>query len=113
MEADPVSVTTVLDLGSAVLLHGMLEKELEWHLRGLLDQAATEQLQREHEEFAESLELLNSLWRQEPDSPDLAPLSAAVLVRLRQHVAKDQRMMYDPLDRQPRPAPAPADADGR
>ncbi len=112
MEIAPTAVPAVLDLGAAVLLHGMLEHELDSLRHPLLDDVVRAQLQREHDEFAEDLELLDSLWRQEPSSSDLASLSAAVLERLKQHLAKDQRMTYDPLERRQVSDPNLPEADG-
>lgn len=84
----------VLDLGTAVILHGALERRWLLALRPMLDQAAIAQLDQEHERLDDDLELLESILDASPDSPDVGPLCAALLERLREHVARDERVLY-------------------
>lgn len=84
----------VLDLGTAVILHGALERRWLLALRPMLDKAAVAQLDEEHERLEDDLELLESILDTTPDSPDVSPLCAALLERLREHVARDERLLY-------------------
>jgi len=94
-ETGPAAVASILDLGMVARLHGVLEQVVSHLAHPLLDAGVVAQLQQEHEWLAEHLELLESLWRAEPESADLPPLAAAVLERLTEHVARDQRLLYD------------------
>lgn len=98
-ETGPSAVATILDLGMVVGLHGLLERVLAHLSHPLLDAGVVAQLEREHEWLDEHLDLLESLWRSEPDSADLPPLAAAVLERLTEHVSRDQRLLYDSVRR--------------
>jgi hypothetical protein len=84
----------VLDLGTAVILHGALERRLLLAPSPVLDQAALAQLEEEHARLEDDLELLESILETNPDSPDVAPLCTALLERLRDHVARDDRVLY-------------------
>ncbi len=92
-EARP-SPADVLDLGTAVVLHGALERRWLLSRRPMLDKAAIAQLDQEHERLDDDLELLESILDASPDSPDIGPLCAALLERLREHVARDERVLY-------------------
>lgn len=84
----------VLDLGTAVILHGALERRVLLAPSPVLDQAAVAQLDEEHARLEEDLELLESILEANPDSPDVGPLCRALLERLREHVARDDRVLY-------------------
>jgi hypothetical protein len=84
----------VLNLGTAVILHGTLERRWLIGLRPLLDRAAAAQLDEEHVRLEEDLELLESIFETCPDSPDVGPLCGALLDRLREHVDRDERVLY-------------------
>ncbi len=84
----------VLDLGTAVILHGALERRILLAQAPVLDQAAVAQLDEEHARLEEDLELLESILASNPDSPDVESLCDALLGRLRGHVARDDRVLY-------------------
>ncbi len=109
------NVTAVLNLGSAVLLHGVLERSQVYAANQYLAAAVIEQFTADHARLAEDLALLEDLRQSDPESQDLATLSAALLERLLEHLERDERTLYQPLERlrvveQPRPATA-GDAD--
>ncbi len=108
-------VTAVLNLGSAVLLHGVLERSHVYAANQYLSAEVIEQFTADHARLAEDLALLEDLRRSDTESQDLATLSAALLERLLDHMERDERTLYQPLDRlrvvePPRPATA-GDAD--
>jgi hypothetical protein len=84
----------VLEVGTAVVFHGLLEAGWLPALNPVVDTAAVARLAAEHDRLAEDLELLHTIWMDTPDSADLEPLCAALLVRLQEHVARDERMLY-------------------
>lgn len=84
----------VLNLGTAVVLHGALERRWLLDLRPVLDRAVVAQLDDEHERLADDLELLESILNANADSPDVGPLCSALLERLREHTARDERVLY-------------------
>lgn len=93
---DPVAV---LHLGSAVLLHGFFEETYLFAAHRLLDRAVCELLCGEHDEIREGLALLEDLLR-DPGSPeDLPSLAAALARRVQEHVERDGRILYTPLER--------------
>lgn len=109
------NVTAVLNLGSAVLLHGVLERSHVYAANQYLAGAAIEQFTADHACLAGDLALLEDLRQSDPESQDLAALSAALLERLLKHLERDERTLYQPLERlrvvePPRPATA-GDAD--
>lgn len=103
----PACPAAVLNLGTAVMFHGVLEQGWLFSLNPLLDRAAIAQLSAEHERLAEDLDLLESLWTADPHSPDLAPLARALRARLQEHVARDERVLYQPHVRQGAGRPDP------
>ncbi|MFN8061751.1 MAG: hypothetical protein U0Q12_21510 [Vicinamibacterales bacterium] len=90
----PTRPATVLGLGAAVVLHGLLEEVWLIERARWLDDAASAELAVEHDRLAEDLDLLDGLLHSEPDSPDVQSLSDAILSRLREHVARDGRVFY-------------------
>jgi len=108
-------VTAILNLGSAVLLHGVLERSQVYAANQYLAAAVIEQFTADHARLAEDLALLEDLRQSDPESQDLATLSAALFERLLEHLERDERTLYQPLERlrvvePPRPATA-GDAD--
>ena len=93
------SVDAVLNLGAAVLFHGMLERLILHPSHVLLDPAVIRELDAEHRELAHHLQTLGELRRSDPTSPDLPPLAEAVFHRLQEHLRKDARTIYGPLAR--------------
>ncbi len=90
----PSDVSAVLNLGAAVVLHGFLERAYLQPRCPLLDSAVITEMAAEHDHLAAHLPLLDELFRAEPGSPDVGPLSAALLERLRAHLARDNRVFY-------------------
>jgi hypothetical protein len=62
-------------------------------LLAALDPSIHRDMAREHEEFAEDLELLRWLLETTPDSPDLVVLTESLVRRMRQHVERDGRLL--------------------
>jgi uncharacterized protein (DUF2236 family) len=97
--ADGTCVAAVLNLGAATLLHAELETLFLRARSRFLDPAVVEELAADHDRLAQGLGLLEQLWRDDPASPDLVPLAAAVHQHLRGHVERDERALYQPLAR--------------
>jgi hypothetical protein len=95
-EADPAAV---LQLGTSVLLHGLFEEAHLFTVHRLLDPAVREELSAEHERIRDGLSLLEDLLSEPSPSEDLRSRAAAVARRLRDHVARDGRVLYSPLER--------------
>ncbi len=91
---DAASPPAVLDLGAAVLFHGELERQWLFARHPLLDPAVIEQLTAEHDQLALDLETFDSLWHADPESHDVPALSGSLLSRLRDHIARDERVLY-------------------
>ena len=89
----------VLGLGSAVVLHGLVEEDRLYHVHRYLDPAVRRQLIDEHREIGRHLELLEQLREANPKGHDLETLSIAVLDRLQRHLERDERVVYRPLRR--------------
>lgn len=92
--ADDLPPRGVLDLGAAVVFHGAVERELLFPLNPLLDFELQAEFAAKHAELAEDLMLLESLLDTDPGSPDVQILSSALLARLKEHVARDDRLFY-------------------
>ncbi len=99
-------VAAVLNLGSAVALHGLLERAVIYPANTYISAAVVRHLIADHERLAEELGCLDELSRlPSPDgSPpavddggDLRAMSRAVLARLRSHLEHDERVLYRPL----------------
>jgi hypothetical protein len=102
-------VTAILNLGSAVVLHGVLERSQVYAANPYLAGAVIEQFTADHARLADDLALLEDFRQSDPESPDLVALSASLLERLLDHVERDERTLYRSLGRlgfaeQPRPA---------
>jgi hypothetical protein len=96
----------VLNLGLAVVLHGVVERIWLLDRQPLLEPAVRAALAEEHDRLLEDLELLDSIMSADGDSPDLRTLSQALLQRLQQHVARDDRLLYRPeIGSQDQPSP--------
>lgn len=79
-----------LALGQALLAFGAREHEA---FAALLDTAVRQELQAEHQQIADDLELLEWLVRVSPDSPDVTILTASLARRMRQHIDRDGRLL--------------------
>lgn len=62
-------------------------------LTELLDPAVRAELEGEHLQIAEDLELLQWLLATTPDSPDIPVLAASLARRMREHVERDARLL--------------------
>lgn len=82
-----------LGVGEALLAFGAREHEAFASLAPLLDATVGAELQAEHQQIADDLELLEWLLRTAPDSPDVAMLTASLERRMRQHSDRDGRLL--------------------
>ena len=89
----------VLQLGAAVVLHGLVEELYLFALHRLLDPAVREELRADHDRIEETLSLLEELLADPDPGDDLPVLTAALARRLREHVERDGRLLYPPLER--------------
>jgi hypothetical protein len=94
---EPEEVDGVLNLGSAVLLHAVLEEALLYPRHHFLDPAVIAELGLEHAEIEQGLSLLEELGSGNGTSRDLATLKRALFERLRKHLERDDRTLYQPL----------------
>jgi hypothetical protein len=90
---DRASPQDTLRIGEAVLRFAAHEDDAFSALAPWLDPAALTELTGEHQRFSDDLELLGSLLRATPDSPDVFSLTASLLTRMRQHVTRDGRLL--------------------
>lgn len=107
---DAAEIDAVLGLGSAVVLHGLLEQARIYAVHPCLDPRLIEDLVEEHSRIAEDLVLLEEVTEGRSDDADRDALAAALLDRLRRHLERDQRALYGPLGRL---GEIPATYDGR
>jgi len=92
----PRHLGEVLALGARVVAHTAAEGEL-FALNRLLEEVVLVQLVAEHRCIAEDLRFLTGLVDSNPDSPDIQALSSALLTRIRQLLAREDRGFYQPL----------------
>ena len=93
IQALPADPSGTLVAGEALLQFARQEEEALGALATLLDPVVQTALVREHEEFAEDLELLRWLLDRTPDSPDVAVLSLSLVRRMREHIERDGRLL--------------------
>jgi hypothetical protein len=87
----------VLAAGQEVLDFAALEERLFFPILPLLDAHAREQLGDEHRLLADDLQLLHHLIATSPESPDVGTLASALTRRLRDHMARDSRLLAQGL----------------
>ena len=87
------SAADVLKVGAAVLGFARREEAVFFPLLPLLDPAARADLGGEHEQLQEDLQLLDSIVTTTPDSPDVGILAEALARRMREHLARDGRLL--------------------
>ena len=87
------SAADVLAVGAAVLEFAEREEAVFFPLLPLLDPAAKAELGGEHEQLAEDLQLLDWLMTSTPDSADVGILAEAIVRRMREHIARDGRLL--------------------
>ncbi|MGD8817187.1 MAG: hypothetical protein PVJ51_08365 [Acidobacteriota bacterium] len=97
----------VLNLGAAVILHGVLERALELPRCSYVAAAVVEELLADHQRLAEDLGLLEELTRSESERRrnDAEALSKAVMAHLAEHLERDDRLLYGSLQRSSRKPP--------
>ncbi len=86
----------VLNLGATIAAHAAHLSYLR-RLNRFVDELILEELSVDHRRLAEDLELLESLARSAPDSPDIEPLASALVERIRALLEREQRIFYQPL----------------
>ena len=82
-----------LAAGEALLEFAKHEDAAFATLVTLLDPAVQAELNAEHDQIAEDLELLRWLLRTMPDSPDLSGLTTSLVRRMRRHIDRDGRLL--------------------
>lgn len=99
-------VGAVLNLGAAVVVHGLLEQALVLPASSYVAAAVVEELLADHQRLAEDLGLLEELTRSESErSDDADALSKAVMAHLTEHLERDDRLLYGSLQRASRKPP--------
>jgi hypothetical protein len=83
----------VLETGRAVLTFAEREEAAVFPLLPLLDPAARAELADEHQLLASDLQLLQWLRDTTPESPDVEALAEALARRMRNHIARDGRLL--------------------
>jgi hypothetical protein len=92
-------VSGVIHLALAVIAYGFIEERWLFPARPLVDPLVVAELRREHERIAEDVDLLRSLCGAGEDPADRGAVSASLLARLRTHVEREERIVYEPLRR--------------
>ena len=87
------SPLTVLEVGRQVLEFGARETEALGSVLPLLDPAVVAELQAEHNQMDEDLQLLDWLLENTPDSPDILALTDSLAERITRHLARDSRLL--------------------
>lgn len=88
----------VLNLGAALAAHAAFESG-SVELSRFLEDAVLEELFAEHGSLAEDIELLENLTLTDPRSSDIEALAAALVVRMRALLEREERLFYEPLRR--------------
>lgn len=83
----------VLLAGDEVLAFAEMEERLFFPILPLLDPHARAELETEHAQLADDLQLLKHLLSATPDSSDVEVLALALARRLRAHIARDGRLI--------------------
>ena len=94
--SDPAAV---LELGLAVLVHRALLVARSTVVLRWLDPAVGARIEEEQEQLGQDLRLLQELAASEPDSADVETLAEALVMRLRDRLAHDERVLQRPLER--------------
>jgi hypothetical protein len=93
------SADLLLALGAGVRIHHVMMELIPDSLRSVADEGLIAELGVEATRLDENLDYLKSLCAAEPQSPDVAPLTAALLDRIRQHLERCDRVLFRPLQR--------------
>jgi hypothetical protein len=92
-EHSGTSAHDVLEVGQAVLEFAHREESAFFPVLRLLDPAARAELEAEHGQLAEDLQLLEWLVNTTPESPDVPVLAEAIARRMQTHIARDGRLL--------------------
>lgn len=88
--------SAVLNLGAAVAaLYNQACSAVE--INRFLDQAVVDELLAGRQSLAHDLDLLDSLSEATPKSPDVEPLSTALLQRIERLLEREDRVLFQPL----------------
>lgn len=87
---------SVLNLGATIAAYETQTAHLR-ELNRFLDDSVLDSLAAEHQKLAEDLELLESLALSKSGSPDVEPLSEALIERIQELLEREQRIFYRPL----------------
>jgi len=98
-ETGDEQVQAILVLAAAVLLHGEIEPSHLGDVLRFVDPAVLDELADEHASLAEDVACLQELRDEAPDSADARLLAAAIRQRVVSHLARDERVLYQPLRR--------------
>jgi hypothetical protein len=88
-----VTAADVLEVGTAVLEFAEREEAAFFPILPLIDPDARVELAAEHQQLAEDLQLLQWMVETTPDSPDVATFAGALARRMRDHIARDGRLL--------------------
>jgi hypothetical protein len=87
-----------LSLGAGVRVHQVMVELIPDSLRSVADEGLIEALGVESRRLEENLDFLKSMSETEPRSPDVGPLSAALVERIREHLERSDRALFRPLE---------------
>jgi hypothetical protein len=93
LETADGSPQQTLTIGHALLSFAAREDAIFSRVAPFFDPAAKEELAFEHREIAEDLELLEWLLSATPGSSDIPVLTASLRRRMRDHIARDGRLL--------------------
>jgi hypothetical protein len=88
-----VGAADVLEVGRSVVEFAEREEAAFFPILPLLDPEARVELAAEHQQLAEDLQLLQWMVETTPDSPDVATFAGALARRMRDHIARDGRLL--------------------
>jgi hypothetical protein len=94
LAALPLTPHALLDIGAAVIFHGALEGNWLSTQTPALDRCVVARFAIEHERLADDLLLLQTLHETCPQSADVPVLCASLAARLRDHIERDEQLIY-------------------
>lgn len=98
-DTPPVDVPAILNLGAAVVLHGILEPCHLGRVLRLVDPAVAADLEADHARLHKDLVFLHEQAHAGGDLQEQRELAAGLLEALRRHLDRDERTLYRPLSR--------------
>jgi hypothetical protein len=93
------SLEAVRHFALAVLTYALIEERYLFDRNPLVDPSVINRLQNEHERISDDLDLLESLSDAAQECSDRDMLARSLLDRLQEHVAHEERLIYEPLRR--------------